>query len=146
MRTLANILWHVPFFGFLSALFHFLLGSLFVITVVGAPIGLGLIEYSKFLLAPFSYAMVSKDDLNIQQNEVWKAYSTIVWILYLPFGLLLCALAIFQIVFLFISILGIPVAVVVAKSLGTYLNPTNKKCVPYQVRDNVNFNKTMKNY
>lgn len=63
MRTLANILWHVPFMGFLNALGTFLIGGLFVITLVGAPIGLGLIQLSRFLLTPFSSAMVSKRDL-----------------------------------------------------------------------------------
>lgn len=137
MRTLGNIIWHIPFLGFLSALFHFIIGGLFTITVVGAPIGLGLIQYSIFLLTPFSKAMVSKDDLNIEQNAAWKAYSTIVWILYIPFGLVLCVLALFQIVGLFITIIGIPVAIVIAKSLGTYFKPVNKKCVPVAVRDEI---------
>jgi len=43
MRTLGNILWHVPFLGFLSALGTFIIGGLLTITVVGAPIGLGLL-------------------------------------------------------------------------------------------------------
>jgi len=60
MRTLGNILWHVPFLGFLTALVTFLFGGLLVIPVIGAPIGLGLIQFSKFLLAPFSFAMISK--------------------------------------------------------------------------------------
>ena len=54
MRTLANILWHFPFFGFLTAFYTFLIGIFFTITVIGAPIGLGLIQHSKFLLSPFS--------------------------------------------------------------------------------------------
>ena len=49
MKTLGNILWHVPFLGFLTALGTFLVGGLLVITVIGAPLGLGLIQLSKFL-------------------------------------------------------------------------------------------------
>lgn len=45
MLTLANILWHFPFFGFLSAFCVFLTGCLFVISIIGTPIGLGLIQY-----------------------------------------------------------------------------------------------------
>lgn len=78
MRTLGNILWHVPFLGFLSALVTFLIGSLFVITVVGAPIGLGLIQLSKFLMAPFSGAMVDKNVIKNNQNAAWKAFGLIV--------------------------------------------------------------------
>jgi uncharacterized membrane protein YccF (DUF307 family) len=129
MRTLANILWHFPFLGFLSALTTFLIGGLFVITVVGAPIGLGLIQLSKFLLTPFSSAMVSKKDLEVNQNEVWVAYSLLIRIIYFPFGLILTLVTVFQIVGLFVSIIGIPVAIVLAKSLGTYFNPVHKICV-----------------
>jgi len=135
MRTLGNILWHFPFFGFITALFVFLLGGLFVITVIGAPIGLGLIQLSKFLLSPFSSAMISKKDLNKEQNKLWESFSFIVRILYFPFGLFLCVLTVFQIAALFISLIGIPVALVLAKSLGTYFNPVNKVSVPVAVRD-----------
>ena len=135
MRTLGNILWHVPFFGFLTALGTFLIGGLLVISVIGAPIGLGLIQFSKFLLAPFSFAMIRKKDLNVKQNKLWQLFSFIVRILYFPFGLLLAFVTILQIAGLFITIIGIPVALVLAKSLGTFFNPVNKICVPKVVQD-----------
>ena len=135
MRTLGNILWHVPFLGFLTALFAFLLGGLLTITIIGAPIGFGLIQLSKFLLAPFSNAMVAKEDLKAEQNKLWKAFGFIIRILYFPIGLFMAAVAIIQVVGLFISIVGIPVALVVAKSIGTYFNPVGKVCVPKAVKD-----------
>ena len=137
MRTLANILWHLPYLGFLSALGTFLIGGLFVITVIGAPIGLGLIQLSKFLLTPFSSAMISKKDLKADQNKMWQTFGIIVRIIYFPFGLLLAIVTVFQIVGLFITIIGIPVALVLAKSLGTYFNPVNKICIPKAVADEV---------
>jgi uncharacterized membrane protein YccF (DUF307 family) len=133
MRFLGNIIWHFPFFGFVSAFFTFLLGSLLVLTVVGAPIGLGLIQLSKFLLSPFSSSMVDNKELNTEPNKAWETFGLIVRIIYFPFGLLLTVITLFQIVGLFISIVGIPVALVLAKSLSTYLNPVNKKCVPVAV-------------
>ena len=129
MRTLGNILWHIPFLGFVSATVVYLFGLLLTATVVAAPIGLGLMEYGKFLYWPFGHAMISKSELHTKQNKAWKAYSTIVMILYLPFGLVFTILSIFQVVGLFISLVGIPSAIVIAKSLGTFLNPVNKKCV-----------------
>lgn len=135
MKTLGNILWHFPFLGFVNAIAVYLLGLILTATVIAAPIGLGLMEFGKFLFAPFGHAMVSKSDLNIEQNQGWKAYSTIVMVIYFPFGLILAALAVVQVFFLFITIIGIPVALVVAKSLGTYLNPVNKKCVHSAVVD-----------
>jgi len=135
MRTLGNILWHVPFLGFLSALGTFLIGALLVITVIGAPIGLGLIQLSKFLLTPFSKAMISKSDLNTDQNKLWKTFGIIIRVIYFPFGLILTIVTVFQIAGLFISLIGIPVALVLAKSLSTYFNPVNKVCVPKAVAD-----------
>ena len=135
MKTLGNILWHFPFFGFISAILVFLLGGLLTITVVAAPIGLGLIQYSKFLFRPFGNAMTSKKSLNVQQNKYWALYSKIVMVIYFPIGLICAACAMVQVVGLFVTIIGIPSALVIAKSLGTYLNPVNKVCVPSAVVD-----------
>jgi uncharacterized membrane protein YccF (DUF307 family) len=135
MRTLGNILWHVPFLGFLTAAFYWLLGLLLTILVLPAPIGLGLMEFGKFLLAPFGNAMVSKTDLRVEQNALWKSYSTVVMLLYLPFGVVFVVLNAIQVFLLCLSIVGIPVALVIAKSLGTVLNPVNKVCVPAAVAD-----------
>ena len=66
MKTLGNILWHFPFFGFLTAAFTWLFGAFLMITVIAAPIGLGLMEYGKFLFWPFGNAMVSQNQLNIE--------------------------------------------------------------------------------
>lgn len=135
MRTLGNILWHVPFLGFLTAAFYWLLGLVLTLLVVTAPLGLGLMEFGRFLLAPFGNEMVSKASLNVKQNPVWEAYSTIVMILYLPFGVLFVILNAIQVFALCFSIVGIPVALVIAKSLGTVLNPVNKVCVPSAVAE-----------
>jgi uncharacterized membrane protein YccF (DUF307 family) len=130
MRTLGNIIWHIPFLGFVTAFWTFIIGGILTLTIVASPIGLGLIQLSRFLLTPFSMKMVSKNTLNKKQNQLWKAYGFIVRIIYFPIGLVLAIVTIFQIVGLFISIIGIPTAIVLAKSLETYFNPVNKVCVP----------------
>jgi uncharacterized membrane protein YccF (DUF307 family) len=135
MRTLGNILWHVPFMGFVTATFTYLAGLILTLLVIPAPIGLGLMEYGKFLFAPFGRAMVSKAELNIEQNAYWKTYSGIVIVIYFPFGLLYAIMAAIQAAFLAMTILGIPAALVIAKSLGTFLNPVNKKCVHIAVKE-----------
>ncbi|MCH4897134.1 hypothetical protein E0494_10550 [Marinilabiliaceae bacterium JC040] len=129
MRTLGNILWHFPFLGFVSAFFTFLAGLFLTITIVAAPIGLGLIEYAKFLMLPFSSVMVSKKALNQKQNIIWRSYSFLVRIFYFPIGLIMSIIVIFQILGLCISIIGIPQAIILAKSLSTYYNPVNKVCI-----------------
>jgi uncharacterized membrane protein YccF (DUF307 family) len=79
--------------------------------------------------------MISQSRLNVKQNPAWRTYSRLVMIFYFPFGLLLTILGVFQVVGLFVSIIGIPAAMVVAKSLGTFLNPVNKICVSSAVTD-----------
>ena len=144
MRTLGNIIWHIPFLGFLSALWAFIIGGLLVITIIGSPIGLGLIELSKFLLTPFSMTMIDKSELKTNQNILWRIFSVIIRIIYFPIGLILAIVTICQIVGLFVSLVGIPVALVLAKSLGTYFNPVNKVCVPVEVADEINQRKARK--
>lgn len=135
MKTLGNILWHFPFFGFVSAILVYLLGLILTATVIAAPIGLGLMEFGKFLFVPFGHAMVNKSTLNIEQNRAWKTYSTIVTILYIPIGVVMSVILAIQVAALFISIIGIPAAIVLAKSLGTCFNPVNKKFVSQAVAD-----------
>lgn len=137
MRTLGNIIWHLPFFGFLFALAYALGGLFFCITVIGIPIGLGWLQFSLFLLSPFSKAMVSREDLDRltgkNQSGGMQAFSTIVRILYFPFGLFAAIGALCTIIGEFISIIGIPCGIVWAKSLPTIFNPVNKVCVPRAV-------------
>ncbi len=133
MRVIGNIIWHFPFFGFISAGFVFCLGLLFTALVVTAPIGLGLIQYAKFLLLPYSYDMVDGNEIKESENELWKKYSFVIRIAYLPIGCILAFLMALQVIGLFCSIIGIPVAIPLAKSLGIYLNPIGKKCVPTDV-------------
>ena len=129
MKTLGNILWHFPFFGFVSAGIVYLIGLLLTATVIAAPIGLGLMQLGRFLLTPFGHEMVSKKYMNAEVNPKWDKFSTIIMIIWLPIGIVLSILATFQAIGLAISIVGIPVALVVAKSIPTYFNPVNKICV-----------------
>jgi len=142
MQTLGNILWHVPFCGFVTAIVVFVVGLLLTLTIVAAPVGLGLMQLSKLLPWPFGNAMVSKDKLDVDQNKAWRLYSGIIWLLYFPIGLILAALLLIQIVCLSITIVGLPAALVVAKSLGTFFNPVNKICVPVAVVDELDRRKS----
>lgn len=126
MKVLGNIIWLVLFLGFLDALFIFLLGGLLTLTVVGAPIGLGLMQLSKFLLMPFSKKMI-EDEKAFDKGYHW--FFAVIRILYIPFGFLFSVLIICQVIGLFVSLLGIPVAIVLSKSLSTIWNPVYKICV-----------------
>ena len=129
MRTFGNIIWHIFFLGFLNSFIVFLIGGLLYITVIGAPLGQGLIQLAKFLLAPFTREMVKKKDVNIKQNKAWKAYGIIVTIFYFPLGIIIAIIEIVSLCLLFISIIGIPGGIAIAKSLSTIINPVNKVCM-----------------
>ena len=90
--------------------------------------------------------MIPSAKVKSDQNKYWKFYSRIIMIIYLPFGILLCILAIFQVAGLFLTIVGIPVAAVVAKSLGTYLNPVGKMCVSSYVSEELNKREKLEKY
>lgn len=137
MKTFLNIIWHLPFLGFIYALSYALVGAFWCITIVGIPLGLGLLQYSKFLLSPFGKAMVDKKELNelkgAEENKLWKSFSIIVRIVYFPFGLLAAVAMAFTICAQFISIIGIPCGLVWTKSFKTIFNPVSKVCVPEEV-------------
>lgn len=141
MRTLLNIIWHFPFFGFLLALWYAIWGVLFCCTIILLPVGLGYLHFARFLLSPFSSAMVSKSDLakltGKRSNAAVSAYSTVIRIVYFPFGLLNAIGAIFLIAVQFVSLIGIPCGLVWAKGLATIFNPVNKIRVPKVVADEI---------
>jgi len=135
MKTLGNILWHFPFFGFVTSLFTAILGLFFLATIVGIPIGLGLLQHSKFLLTPFSSRMIPDSKTGDKRSPFMKGFGIVVFIIYLPFGIFTSLVTVLQIALLFCTIVGIPVALVLAKSLSTYFNPIGKVCVSSSVAD-----------
>ena len=137
MRTLGNILWHFPFLGFIVAFNTFITGCLLLITIVGIPLGLGLIQFAKFLLLPFSSEMISDSKLHPDKSFIWRFFQGIVYVLYLPFGIIISVFLFFQTIGLFISIVGIPQALVLLKSLPTIFNPVGKVCVSRAVAQRV---------
>jgi uncharacterized membrane protein YccF (DUF307 family) len=136
MRLLGNILWHIPFLGFLSALYMFLLGAFFTLTIVGAPLGAGLFELGRFYLAPFGNRLVDASDLGtpLSQNPVWVVWGWFVTLLWLPFGLVACFFLVFQALGLCLTIIGIPAALAIFRSLDTILNPVGKTVISADLR------------
>lgn len=135
MRILGNVIWFC-FGGFLVALFNFIVGVILIALVITAPIGMGLVQFSKFCLFPFTTAMVSKSEMDIKQNSIWRMYSGVLKIIYIvSFGWLLVLITIPSILIGYLLIITIPAAIAMSKSLGTILNPVGKICVPISVRD-----------
>lgn len=141
MNGCLNILWHFPFFGFLFALFYALFGAILCCTMVLYPVGLGFFQIAQFLLSPFSSALVSRKELDLvrpqERSTAATAYSTIITVLYFPFGLIAAAGALFAMIGEFLSIIGIPCGIVWFKALPAIFMPVDKVCVPKAVADEI---------
>ena len=141
MNGCLNILWHIPFLGFLFALFYALFGAILCCTVILYPVGLGFFQIAQFLLTPFSSALVSRKELALvrprERSTAAATYSTIIMILYFPFGLIAAAGALFAMIGEFLSIIGIPCGIVWFKALPAIFMPVDKVCVPKAVADEI---------
>lgn len=153
MRTFGNIIWHFPFLGFIHSIAYAIGGLFWCLTIIGIPLGLGLFQLSLFTLAPFSRRLVTRKDLEIvtgeKQNNVVKGWFFIIRILYFPMGLLLAIANALIIGLEFLSIIGIPCGLVLAKAFSTIFNPINKICVSITVAeeiDRVKSKKTLEKY
>lgn len=137
MRLLGNILWHFPCLGFIMSLFSFLTGILLAVTVVGAPIGLGLIQYTKFVLAPYSYSVIDKRELhpNKSGNTLYATLCLIVRTLYSSLGMLFSLWGITQVVVIYCTIVLLPMATPYAEPLSTFFDPVDRVCVPAAIMD-----------
>ncbi|MFR8440251.1 MAG: YccF domain-containing protein [Campylobacter sp.] len=137
MRILGNIIW---FFmaGWILAILTYLSGLILTILVVTAPVGLGLMEYGKFLFLPFTHDMVRKKKGSITDavHMTYQTYANIVKVIYIiVFGIWLFIGGIFTVIGQFITIIGIPCAIVLTKSLGTIFNPVDKICISHDLAE-----------
>lgn len=141
MNGCLNILWHFPFFGFLFAFFYALFGAILCCTVILYPVGLGFFQIARFLFTPFSSALVTRRELNLvrpeERSTAAAAYSTVITVLYFPFGLIAAAGALFAMIGEFLSIIGIPCGIVWFKALPAIFMPVDKVCVPKAVADEI---------
>lgn len=91
MRTLGNIIWHIPYLGFTKSLLHAIGGLFWCITIIGIPLGMGLFQLSLYELTPFSKGLVTRKELELltgeKQDIFMKTWSIVIRILYFPFGL-----------------------------------------------------------
>ncbi len=148
MKTLGNILWYFPFFGFLNAIVVWIVAGLWAVTIVGLPIAKGLFEFGKFLLKPFGNEMIAMEKAgDAGAAKLWNTWGKVLGIVWIVcFGWWMAIIAVFQIAGLFISIVGIPVAIVMAKSIGVYINPVGKTCVPSLLKEEIERAKIRKEF
>ena len=122
MKFIGNILWLV-LGGLLTALYYFLVGVLFCLTIIGIPFGYQLIKMGGFALWPFGRDVVP--DINdagclaIIMNVIWILVGGIeIAMLHLTFGAFCC-----------ITIIGIPFGIQHFKMALLAVVPFGKKIV-----------------
>lgn len=122
MKFLGNLLWLI-LGGLLVALYYFVVGLLFCLTIIGIPFGLQLMKIGVFALWPFgSEIQPDANDggcLSIIMNVIWILVGGIeITMLHLTFGLFCC-----------ITIIGIPFGIQHFKMALLALMPFGKKIV-----------------
>ncbi|QVK20901.1 YccF domain-containing protein [Mycoplasmatota bacterium] len=99
MSLIGNLIWLI-FGGLLSAIFWFLTGLLFSITIIGIPFGLQCFKISKLVLWPFGR------DVQVGEFGVGGLIGNIIWLILFGWELCLCHIVIG--ILLSITIIGIP--------------------------------------
>ena len=122
MKFIGNILW-LALGGLLVALYYFLAGLLFCITIVGIPFGYQLLKMGVFALWPFgSEVQPDTNDggcLSIIMNVIWILVGGIeIAMIHVTFGLICC-----------ITIIGIPFGIQHFKMALLAFLPFGKKIV-----------------
>lgn len=120
MKFIGNILWLI-LGGLIVALYYFLVGLLFCITIIGIPFGLQLMKMGVFALWPFGSEVKSDTNdggcLSIIMNVVWIFVGGIeIASIHAFFGLICC-----------LTIVGIPFGVQHFKMTLLAMVPFGKK-------------------
>jgi uncharacterized membrane protein YccF (DUF307 family) len=101
MKFLGNIFWLV-LGGLLVALYYYLMGFFFCITIIGIPFGVQLFKIGTFALWPFGHEVQSgpydSGCLAIIMNVIWVIFGGVeIALTHLTFGVICC-----------LTIIGIP--------------------------------------
>ncbi len=101
MKFLGNLLWLV-LGGLIVALYYYLMGLFFCITIIGIPFGVQLFKIGTFALWPFGHEVIPGPNdsgcLAIIMNVIWIIFGGVeIALTHLTFGVICC-----------ITIIGIP--------------------------------------
>lgn len=144
MALLGNIVWFV-LGGWWNFLVYAAFGLLFCMTIIGIPIGKALFQYAKLMVLPFGKVIVKETELKGKENvaTVRRVGGMIANILWLPFGIGTFIANLGLMIVCAISIVGIPAAVVIARSCKFLLWPVGAKVVTKAEYDNIILRRTI---
>lgn len=144
MALLGNIIWFV-LCGWWNFLLYGFLGCVCCITIIGIPIGKALFQYAKLMVFPFGKVIVKETDIKGKENvaAVRRVGGTIANILWLPAGVIGFILNIGLMIACAVTIIGIPVAVVIAKSCTFLLWPVGARVITKQEAETLRMEQSM---
>ena len=138
MALLGNIIWFI-LVGWWNFLVYCFFGVLCCITIIGIPIGKSLFQYAKLMALPFGKVIVKETDIKGAENVsgIRKVGGVIANIIWLPFGIIFFLSNIVIMIASAITIIGIPSAVVIAKSCKFLIWPVGAKVIKKDDMDNI---------
>jgi len=131
MATVGNVLWFLLLQGPLWALVSLIFAGIFAITIIGLPIARACLEFAKLAFAPFGKAVVRDTELLGDKNVsgASKVISTILNIIWFPFGLV-TAISYFLLGVSFcVTLIGIPFGIVYFRMGKFIFLPIGKRVV-----------------
>jgi uncharacterized membrane protein YccF (DUF307 family) len=113
MSALLNLIWFV-FGGFILALIWLIFAGLFACTIVGLPLARAFLEFAKLNAFPFGKEVIRTTELKGSDNvsTFRKVVFIVLNIIWFPIGLILTVILLIMGIISFMTIIGIPVAVV----------------------------------
>jgi len=142
--TLGNIIWFI-FAGWWNFLVYAFCGCVCYITVIGIPIGKALFQYAKLMVLPYGKVIVRETDIKGKENvaavrQVGGVIANLIW---LPIGVILFICNVFLMIGAAVSIIGIPVAVVIARSSTFLIWPVGARVITKEEAEVLRMEKSM---
>lgn len=132
MRTGANILWFL-LGGWALGLGWWIAAAIMAISIIGLPWTKACIEIGKLSFAPFGREVVSHSELTGESSLGLGAFRFLANLLWLPLGILLSIGHLFHGCLMFLTIIGIPLAIQDFKLAGISLFPVGKRVVSVEL-------------
>ncbi|MBY6064279.1 YccF domain-containing protein [Pseudidiomarina sediminum] len=133
MALLGNILWLI-FGGFVMGLGWWLAGLIAMVSIIGIPWAKACFVIGRFAFLPFGYEAISRRDLTLRGDvgtSPLGLIGNILWLIFFGWWLALGHLA--SMVFMFITIIGIPFGIQHFKLAVIALMPIGKTIVAKDV-------------
>jgi uncharacterized membrane protein YccF (DUF307 family) len=134
MRTGANILWFL-LGGWFLALTWLFGAVVMAVSIIGLPWARACLEIAKLGLAPFGREVISQSELTGSDSLPIGALRFLANLLWLPFGLVLTVSHLIHGCMMFVTIIGIPLALQDFKLAGISLFPVGKRVVLKEVAE-----------